>query len=93
MIDNGLGVGVMPRRAFELLHGAGKLVSIGLRDAWSERRLDLVARDFSALPHAARQLVDHLLGRESRQPVDHPPERAPRQLPDDLPGPVPPSSI
>ena len=69
MIDNGLGVGVMPRRAFELLHGAGKLVSIGLRDGWSERRLDLVARDFSALPHAARQLVDHLLGAERPNPV------------------------
>ncbi|MFM2325094.1 MAG: hypothetical protein RL244_1973, partial [Pseudomonadota bacterium] len=33
------------------------------------RRLDLVARDFSALPHAARQLVDHLLGAERPHPV------------------------
>jgi len=60
MIHNGLGVGVMPRRAFELMHGVGELESVRLTDDWAERRIDLVARDFSTLPVTGRLLVDHL---------------------------------
>jgi DNA-binding transcriptional LysR family regulator len=60
MIDNGLGVGVMPQRAFALMHGVGALRSIVLLDAWATRRIELVARDFSSLPVTARLLVDHL---------------------------------
>ena len=60
MIHNGLGVGVMPQRAFELMHGVGDLASVALTDAWAARRLGLVARDFSTLPVTARLLVDHL---------------------------------
>ena len=60
MIQNGLGVGVMPQRAFELLHGVGNLRAIALTDVWATRRIDLVARDFSTLPVTARLLVKHL---------------------------------
>lgn len=60
MIHNGLGVGVMPRRAFELMHGVGKLTCVTLQDDWAHRRIELVARDFSTLPATARLLVDHL---------------------------------
>lgn len=60
MIHNGLGVGVMPRRAFELMHGVGDLESVALEDAWAHRRIELVARDFSTLPVTARLLVEHL---------------------------------
>jgi DNA-binding transcriptional LysR family regulator len=60
MIHNGLGVGVMPLRAFELMHGVGDLASVALTDAWAARRLGLVARDFATLPVTARLLVDHL---------------------------------
>ncbi len=62
MIDNGLGVGVMPQRAFDLLQaGIGsRLVSVALNDAWAGREIRLVARDFSTLPVAARTLVNHL---------------------------------
>ena len=63
MIQNGLGVGVMPRRAFELMHGLGErtaLTAVPLNDTWASRRIDLVARDFSTLPVTARLLVDHL---------------------------------
>ena len=62
MIDNGLGIGVMPQRAFELLQaGIGsRLCSVALNDAWSNREIRLVARDFSTLPVAARTLVNHL---------------------------------
>jgi DNA-binding transcriptional LysR family regulator len=60
MIHNGLGIGVMPRRAFELMHGVGDLECVTLTDAWAHRNIDLVARDFSTLPVTARLLVDHL---------------------------------
>ena len=60
MIHNGLGVGLMPRRAFELMRGAGDLMAVDLTDDWATRHIDLVARDFSSLPVSARLLVDHL---------------------------------
>ena len=60
MIDNGLGVGVMPKRAFELVRAGGDLQCVRLRDAWAVRDINLVARDFDALPLTARLLVEHL---------------------------------
>lgn len=66
MIHNGLGVGLMPRRAFELMHGVGDLTAIALNDDWAQRRIDLVARDFSSLPVSARLLVEHLSKQEPR---------------------------
>jgi DNA-binding transcriptional LysR family regulator len=60
MIDKGLGVGVMPQRAFELMRGLGALACVPLADEWAERRIELLARDFSTLPVTARLLVDHL---------------------------------
>jgi len=63
MIHNGLGVGVMPQRAFDLMHGVGELEVITLTNLWAERRIELVARDFSSLPVTARLLVEHLSAR------------------------------
>jgi DNA-binding transcriptional LysR family regulator len=60
MIHNGLGVGVMPQRAFRLMHGVGALAAVALTDDWARRQISLVARDFSTLPLTARLLVDHL---------------------------------
>ena len=60
MIHNGLGVGLMPLRAFELMRGVGELKAVHLTDDWATRHIDLVARDFSSLPVSARLLVDHL---------------------------------
>src|SRR5262249_12519819 len=67
MIDNGLGVGVMPRRAFTLMNGVGHLECVRLTDAWATRDIRLVARDFSTLPLTARLLVDHLQARVDGQ--------------------------
>ncbi len=61
MIHNGLGVGVMPDRAFELVGSVGDLVAVPLTDPWSARDLLIVARDFETLPAPARLLVEHLL--------------------------------
>ena len=73
MIHNGLGVGVMPQRAFELMHGpateTGELIALPLLDAWAERQIQLVARDFSTLPLTARLLVDHLTKPLGQSPV------------------------
>ena len=61
MIANGLGVGVMPERAFRLLAaGNTALGCVPLSDAWAHRRLSLVARDFASLPQSARRLLAHL---------------------------------
>ena len=60
MIDNGLGVGLLPDRAFALMHGVGRLQAVPLTDPWAQRELRVVARDFDALPMTARLLVEHL---------------------------------
>lgn len=68
MIHNGLGVGVIPRRAFELMQGVGDLACVPLNDDWALRQIDLVARDFATLPITARLLVEHLGARAAPQP-------------------------
>jgi DNA-binding transcriptional LysR family regulator len=60
MIANGLGVGIMPQRAFELMHHSDQLVAVPLLDPWATRQFGLVARDFSTLPITARMLLEHL---------------------------------
>ena len=69
MIHNGLGVGVMPQRAFELMHGVGDLAAVPLTDDWATRNIQLVARDFSTLPMTARLLVEHLTKPEQATPA------------------------
>ena len=60
MIDNGLGIGLVPDRAFALMRGVGQLHAIALTDPWAQRELRLIARDFDTLPVTARLLVEHL---------------------------------
>lgn len=60
MIDNGLGVGLLPSRAFALMQGLGRLAAVPLDEPWARRTLVLVARDFAALPASARLLAEHL---------------------------------
>jgi len=61
MIDNGMGIGLLPDRAFALMHGVGQLQSVALDEPWGQRELRLVARDFDTLPVTARLLVEHLV--------------------------------
>jgi len=68
MIDNGLGVGLLPDRAFALMHSVGSLSAVPLQDAWAHRELRLVARDFDALPVTARLLAEHLATPTFAQP-------------------------
>lgn len=70
MVQAGLGIGLLPDRAFALLGpGMGALRAVPLTDAWAERTLQLVARDFGTLPITARLLVEHLLA-SSRSQLD-----------------------
>jgi DNA-binding transcriptional LysR family regulator len=61
MIENGLGLGIMPIGAFELMPHVHTLCAIPLADAWAQRDVHLVACDFDALSAASRALVEHLL--------------------------------
>ncbi len=73
MIDNRLGVGLMPDRAFALLQHMGRLRAVPLLDDWAARTLQVLARDFAALPVTARMLVDHLCGPAPAAPgAQHP---------------------
>ena len=74
MIDNGLGVGVMPLGAFESMRGSGALRAVPLADDWAARQISLVARDFDTLPVTARSLVEHL---RATDPPWHRPRDAP----------------
>ncbi len=60
MVDNGLGIGLAPDRAFELLRHIGDVRAVPLLDDWAVRELHVFARDFAALSVTARLLVDHL---------------------------------
>lgn len=64
MVHNGLGIGLIPDRAFALLQGVGELQAVPLRDDWAVRDIDLLARDFTSLPVTARLLVEHLCPRQ-----------------------------
>lgn len=69
MIDNGLGIGLMPDRAFALMQSWGGLCAMPLLDAWAQRQSWLIARDFEALPPAARLLAEHLQRRAQAPPA------------------------
>ncbi|KKW68178.1 LysR family transcriptional regulator [Lampropedia cohaerens] len=77
MIDNGLGIGVMPDRAFALMQGLGRLTALPLADAWARRQSWIIARDFDALPTASRLLASHLAA-QAAQPL---PPLIPRHSP------------
>ena len=71
MIHNGLGVGVMPERAFALMQGVGDLSCVPLTDDWAVRDIGLIARDFDSLPVTARTLVAHLRERSAAHVAIH----------------------
>lgn len=85
MILNGLGIGVMPQRAFDLMHMNRSLVALPLTDAWATRRISLVARDFDALPLPTRKLSEHLGGAPCAAPGNAPDAEPPpgEELPPD----------
>lgn len=59
MAQAGMGIGLVPDRAFELLGRPMGLAAVPLADAWGSRVLQIVTRDRSLSPLAAI-LVEHL---------------------------------
>lgn len=64
MVQADMGVGILPRKAFELFGGALGLRAVALSDDWAERDLLLVARDLESLSPVSRLLFEHLRAAE-----------------------------
>jgi DNA-binding transcriptional LysR family regulator len=60
MVQADMGIGVLPRRAFDLLGPSLGLKAVGLSDAWARRTLILVVRDTGALSPVSQLLFEHL---------------------------------
>lgn len=67
IVESGLGVALMPDRAFELVGSGMNLVAIPLLEEWAARELKIVTRDPNTLSRPARLLMDHLM--KIRAPV------------------------
>ncbi|MFJ4065675.1 LysR family transcriptional regulator [Pseudomonas sp. NPDC089996] len=63
MVQADMGVGILPRKAFELFGGALGLRAVALSDDWAERELLLVARELEALSPVSRMLFEQLRGK------------------------------
>jgi DNA-binding transcriptional LysR family regulator len=76
LIQAGLGIGVLPEAAVNVYAKSMGLRYIHLTDPWAQRRMFVGVRQYSMLPAAARQLVDHLVGTKNPTPISRPPEPA-----------------
>ncbi len=59
MVQCGLGVGLIPDRAFEVVAGGMDIKAIPLDDEWAGRELKIVLRDPTNLSPATRLLIKH----------------------------------
>src|ERR1700743_2329079 len=59
MVQAGMGIGLIPNRAFEVLSHGMDLSAIELNDDWADRELVLVARDPAGLSTTSRLMLDH----------------------------------
>ncbi len=62
MIQAGLGIGIMPVVAFDMVARGYGLSAVALTDPWAHREMHVVMPSRAALPRPAQLLVDHLLG-------------------------------
>jgi len=73
MVQAGMGIGLVPDRAFEVIGAGLGLCAIGLRDDWARRELKIVVRDVAQLSSTGRLVLDHLRAAEppamSRNPT------------------------
>lgn len=61
MVQARMGIGVLPRRAFELFGQPLGLRAVTLADAWAERELLVVSRGLDTLSPVSRLFYEHLL--------------------------------
>ncbi|NWB99619.1 LysR family transcriptional regulator [Pseudomonas gingeri] len=64
MVQANMGIGILPRQAFELFGSALDLRAVALSDSWAERELRLVVRDVQSLSPVSRLLFEHLKGEQ-----------------------------
>ena len=60
MVHAGMGVGLIPDRAFEVLTNGMNLTAVPLRDDWADRELVIVVRNIAGLSVTSRLMFDHL---------------------------------
>jgi len=60
MVQCGLGVGLLPDRAFDVMASGMGIKAIPLKDDWAHRELKVVTRDPLGLSAVTRLLVEHL---------------------------------
>jgi DNA-binding transcriptional LysR family regulator len=60
MVQSGMGVGLIPDRAFEVLSTGMGLCAIPLLDPWAARQLKIVVRDVERLSTTSRLMFEHL---------------------------------
>lgn len=64
MVEQGIGVGIVPQTAALRCAGTMKIRRIGLADAWAARNLLACVRHLDQLPLNAHRMLQHLLERE-----------------------------
>jgi DNA-binding transcriptional LysR family regulator len=67
MVQGGMGIGLIPDRAFDVLSRGMDLRSIPLLDPWADRELTIVVRDAERLSTTSRLMFDHLRAAEPRR--------------------------
>jgi len=67
MAAAGLGVGIVPRAAATPYTQSLGLAALRLTDSWARRKLYLCVRSRDSLSAAARQLVEHLVGKDRQR--------------------------
>jgi DNA-binding transcriptional LysR family regulator len=65
MVQAGLGIGLIPDRAFEVIGAGLDLRAIRLCDDWARRELKIVVRDAAQLSSTGRLVLDHLRAAET----------------------------
>src|SRR5262249_2376962 len=60
MVENGIGVAVLPERAARRYQKSMAIEIISLTDGWAPRHFTICVRSFASLPPHAKLLVEHL---------------------------------
>jgi DNA-binding transcriptional LysR family regulator len=69
MVQAGMGIGLIPDRAFEVLSEGMQLRLVYLLDPWADRELKIVVRDAERLSTTSRLMFDHLRSSEQRHRI------------------------
>ncbi|WP_217474600.1 LysR family transcriptional regulator [Stutzerimonas stutzeri] len=64
MIHTGMGIGVLPEKVVRNYLPALDVAVVPLTDAWARRELKIGVRNLESLSVTARQMLEHLTGRE-----------------------------